>query len=211
MKRITYLPVKYNNLSKKDRIKQINNLKNKEWKKQVDEKYLVKYYINKNIISGVCFSYLFNYGDIPKGCTIKINLFFLDRCRTNYSNILKYLKILNKLYTGVSIKIEKFNNNLWVVVKFNKCYPNVVARDITTRIRFLFESPYNKIIDDLLSKENFCLSDIEKYISAGHTYINTGHYLFDNRSKILKYNEDYEKRFLSAHEINNLHKTFNKF
>jgi hypothetical protein len=163
----------------------------------------VEYYLNKKRYAGSCFSSIYKSEQIwRKNTILKINLFIKNqrRLKTRYGNILKYFRHLSKLYSGLTFKTEVDNKGeLWVVIKNSKDYPNTVLRDITTRVRFLFEGDaINTHMDDLLSQKKFHLNSIEELISSKDPYyIQIGHWLFRNNKpeNIIDYT-NYEERFL---------------
>lgn len=177
-------------------------------------------YNEKETRSKICFSNIFNNHPIDAGSTLEICLNpKKNRYATKYSNLRKYVKFLNELYSGAKVSIfydksveipRKYG--LWVRVKFTKEYPNVVLRDFCTRIRFLHEDPYQEFMDELLSKPDFKLSDIEeKVASLGDYAINSGHYLHETQQSIIKNYNNYEERVLKSykHEYN-LHDTLER-
>jgi hypothetical protein len=116
-----------------------------------------------------------------KGEILEINLFPKSNTyNVKWKNLLKYIEHLNKLYSNIYIQPSfklpfnnanskneeiKHLNEIWLQVMFTKKYNNIVLRDMTTRIRFLFENPFNVFMDELLDNPDFKLSDIEECMS----------------------------------------------
>ena len=205
---VRILPAKMKRiLPEKEYNKIYDNLNNPTIRNQKDPiNFLVIYYFNNVRHDGACFSSIYRNNLIwSKGTILKINLFVNDetKLKTRYGNILKYFRHLSKLYSGLTFKIEVDDGGkLWAIVKNNKDYPNVVIRDIATRVRFLFEGTVNAHMDELLSNKNFQLSDIEEAVGEKNAYyVQLGHWLFNTNSpkNIIDYT-NYEERFLQAHD-----------
>jgi hypothetical protein len=171
-----------------------------------NDKQHVLYSYNDKDYKHICFRDIFNRGveeaDVLEICLNPVK----NRYATRYTNLKKYVRHLNKLYSGAKISIfyEKStvvpnHYGIWLRIFFSKNYPVAVLKDLCTRIRFLHEYPYQAFMDDLLSVKGFKLEDIENHVSKLDGYaVNTGHYLFyDYRSKIKTY-KNYEERVLRA-------------
>jgi hypothetical protein len=169
---------------------------------QSREKVLYRY--NDKDYKHICFRNIFDRkikeADILEICLNPAK----NRYATRYTNLRKYVRHLNKLYSGAKISIfyEKStvvpdHYGIWLRIFFSKDYPTAVLKDLCTRIRFLHEHPYQAFMDELLSAKDFKLEDIENHVSQLNGYaVNTGHYLFyDYRSKIKTY-KNYEERVL---------------
>ena len=165
----------------------------------------VEYSLNNEFEEGACFSDIFSLKAFKEGDVLKIDLFYdeQNRLKTRYTNIKKYFKHLSRLYKGIDIKCEvdsigDNHNRLIAHIEVTKEYPNVVIRDICTRVRFLFEGDFNIHMDKCLSKKDFKLNDIEESIGKEHAYhVQIGHWLFTNNvsSNIINY-DNYEENIL---------------
>ncbi len=168
----------------------------------------VYYSLNEKKYEGACFSDIFGDRKLAKGDILKIDLFYHDqkKLKTRYTNINKYFSHLSTLYKGIDIKCKidtigkNAENKLVAYIIAKQEYPNVVIRDICSRVRFLFEGDFNTHMDKCLSKKDFKLSDIEESIGNEHAYhVQIGHWLFTNNksSNIINY-ENYEENILEA-------------
>jgi len=177
----------------------------------------VDYVFRNELFTGsACFSNIFySFTSPQKGEILEINLFPKSNTyNVKWKNLLKYIEHLNKLYSNIYIQPSfklpfnnanskneeiKHLNEIWLQVMFTKKYNNIVLRDMTTRIRFLFENPFNVFMDELLDNPDFKLSDIEECMSNLEIqYYGTGHYLHKSLNDILLDYTNYEKRFISA-------------
>ena len=181
----------------------------------------VLYRYNDESYTHICFRDIFN-DSICKDDVLEICLNpKINRYATRYTNLKKYVDHLNTLYSDAEISIFHEESSivgghygLWLRVNFSKDYPDVVLKDICTRIRFLHESPYQNFMDEVLFKEDFILKDIERKVSTlGQYEVNTGHYLFSDKNYIMRSYKNYEERILKVvddHNCQKLHTVLNK-
>lgn len=204
----------------------------KEFEKLKKQKFLEKgydpkvhYTFNNKVRGDICFSSIYNRKKLKPESNFSINLLFNKRNKllTSYTNINKYFKHLSSLYSGITVKLRKEvkNNELWADIICTKKYKNVVIRDLSSRIRYLFEGGICGYMEQILNKKDFNLEYLDATLlkttmsSYEGCYINTGHFFYSKSKDIIpiKYSnyENYYKDFIKEVKGNNsLHK-FSQF
>lgn len=189
----------------------LRNLHEKNSFKDINYDPLVRYSVNEFNYSGACFINIFK-NTMKKDSVVLVDLFYGNdkRLLTTYTNINKYLKLLNGLYSFVDISlVAKPNQGLYAKIVFKEESHYLIVGDVLTRIRYLFEGPFCGFMNRQLNRKDFSLNSfdatIAKEIDAGKCgyFINTHHAHFDSAASWKKnsYNpidyDNYEKNVMA--------------